>query len=69
VFLILLFLSLAAGYFFSALFNQMNWDFYVWLGFYGLILAILLLFKKQIVERPVIRAIINSFSQKDDNEK
>lgn len=67
---ILLFLSFAAGYFFASLLNSNELGFLCVAGFYGLILIIFLIFKKQIIERPIIKAIVKLFFQKSgDNEK
>jgi hypothetical protein len=70
LFFILLFLSIAAGYFFADLFNSNQLGFLSIAGFYILILVLFLLFRKRIVERPIIHAMIKLFFTKFvDDEK
>jgi len=66
----LLFLSFAAGFFLGSLFNSNELGFLCVAGFYFLILIIFLLFRKQLIERPVIEAVIKLFFPKfNDDEK
>ena len=59
--LILLFLSFAAGYFFASLLNSNELGFLCVAGFYSLVLIIVLIFKRQIIDRPIIKAIVRVF--------
>ena len=68
--IILLFLSFAAGYFLASLLNSDGLGFLCVAGFYGLILAIFMIFRKQIIQRPIIKAVVRLFFPKSgDNEK
>lgn len=68
--IILLFLSFAAGYFLASLLNSNGLGFLCVAGFYGLILAIFMVFRKQIIQRPIIKAVVKLFFPKSgDNEK
>jgi hypothetical protein len=62
--LILLFLSLSAGYLFASLLNSNSLGFLCVAGFYIIALVIYLIIKKNIVERPVIRSIMRLFFPK-----
>ena len=64
LFFILLFLSMAAGYFFGTLLQSDVWGFLCVAGFYVLVLIVFLIFRKKIVERPVIRSIMKLFFPK-----
>jgi hypothetical protein len=64
LFFILLFLSMAAGYMFAALFDSYTLGFMAVAGFYTIILIIFLVFREKIVERPVIKAILKVFFPK-----
>jgi hypothetical protein len=68
--IILLFLSFAAGYFLASLLNSNGLGFLCVAGFYGLMLAIFMVFRKQIIQRPIIKAVVKLFFPKSgDNEK
>jgi len=70
LFLILLFLSFAAGYFIGSLLDSVEGGFLCVAAFYFLMLLIFLLFRKQIVDRPVIRAMVSLlFPKYRDDEK
>jgi hypothetical protein len=70
LFFILLFLSFAAGYYFASSLDSNELGFLCVAGFYVLVLIIFLLFRKKIVERPVIKAIVKLFFPKiADDEK
>jgi len=70
LFLILLFVSFAAGYFLAARLQSNVMGFLCVAGFYLILLVVFVLFRKQIVERPVIQAIIKLFFPKfEDDEK
>jgi hypothetical protein len=58
LFLILLFLSFAAGFYIGSRLNSNELGFLCVAGFYFVILVVFLLLRKQFIERPVIRAII-----------
>lgn len=70
--IILLFLSLAAGYFMASVLNSNELGFLCVAGFYTLLLLIILAFRKKIIERPVIKSVIKVFFHKtgrDEKEK
>jgi hypothetical protein len=70
LFLIVMFLSFAAAYFIGTRLNSTELGFLCVAGFYFILLIIFLAFRKQIVERPVIRAIVRLFFPKfDDDDK
>ena len=70
LFLILLFLSFAAGYFIASRLHSNELGFLCVAGFYILVLVIFLFLRKQIVERPIIKAIIKLlFPKFSNNEK
>jgi len=71
LFFILLFVSFAGGYYFGTLLNSTELGFLCVAGFYMFIMVIFLVFRKQIIERPIIKAIIKLFFPKfgDDEKK
>jgi hypothetical protein len=70
LFFILLFLSFAAGYFFASILDSYESGFLCVAGFYFIILVIFLIFRRQIIERPIIKAIVKLFFPKfSDDEK
>jgi hypothetical protein len=70
LFFILMFISFAAGYFFANLTNSNELGFLCVAGFYFVVLIIFLLFRKQVIEKPVIKAIVKLFFPNFvDNEK
>jgi hypothetical protein len=70
LFFILLFLSFAAGFFLGSLLHSNEAGFLCVAGFYILVLIVFLIFRKQIVERPVIQAIVRFlFPKFNDDEK
>ena len=70
LFLIVLFLSFAAGYFIGSRLNSTELGFLCVAGFYFLLLIIFLVYRKQIVERPVIKAVVRLFFPKfEDDER
>jgi len=70
LFFIILFISFAAAYFIGSLLDSNELGFLCVAGFYSLLLILILAFRKQIVERPVIKAIIRLFFPKfEDDEK
>ena len=70
LFLIIIFLSFAAGFFIGSLLKSNELGFLCVAGFYFLLLILFLGYRKQIVERPVIRAIVRLlFPKFEDDEK
>jgi hypothetical protein len=70
LFFILLFISMAAGYFFSEVFGSNQLGFLSIAGFYILILIVFLIFRRKIVERPIIQTMVKLFFTKfTDDEK
>jgi len=64
LFLILMFLSFAAGFFFGSLLGSNEAGFLCVAGFYCILLVIFLAFRKKIVERPIIKAVVRLFFPK-----
>jgi hypothetical protein len=64
VLFVLLFLSFSAGFYISSLLNSDELGFLCVAGFYFLLLLIFLLLRKQIVDRPIIKAILKVFFPK-----
>jgi Putative Actinobacterial Holin-X, holin superfamily III len=62
--LILFFLSFAAGYFMASLLHSNELGFLCVAGFYFLLMLIILIFRKKIIDRPVIKSVIKIFSHK-----
>jgi hypothetical protein len=70
LFFIILFISFAAGFYIGSLLDSNELGFLCIAGFYTLLLILFLAFRKQIVERPVIKAIVRLFFPKfEDDEK
>ena len=70
LFFIILFISIAAGYFIGSLLDSNELGFLCVAGFYSLLLILFLAFRKKIVDRPVIKAIIRLFFPRfEDDEK
>jgi hypothetical protein len=68
--IILLFLSFAGGFFFGSLLHSNELGFLCVAGFYLLVLVIFLVVRKQVVEKPIINAIMKLFFPKfSDDEK
>ncbi len=68
--LILMFLSFAAGFFLGSLLHSNEAGFLCVAGFYLLILIIFLIFRRQIIERPVIKAVVKlMFPKFEDDAK
>jgi hypothetical protein len=64
LFFIFFFLSFAAGYYFAHIFNSNELGFLLVAGFYFLMMLVFLVFRKRIVERPIIKAIVKLFFTK-----
>ena len=70
LFFIILFVSFAGGLYIGSLLNSNELGFLCIAGFFALLLILFLAFRKQIVERPVIKAIVRLFFLKfEDDEK
>jgi len=70
LFLILIFLSFAAGFFIGSILHSNEAGFFCVAGFYFLVLIAFLIFRRQIVERPVIKAVVRLlFPNFNDDEK
>jgi len=70
LFFIVLFISFAAGFYIGSLLDSNDLGFLCIAGFYTLLLILFLAFRKQIVERPVIKTIVRLFFPKfEDDEK
>jgi hypothetical protein len=66
---ILLFLSFAAGYFFGSLMHSTESGFLLVALFYFFVLVIFLLFRKHIIERPVIKSVMKLLFPKIRNDE
>jgi len=70
LFFIILFISFASGFYIGSLLDSNELGFLCVAGFYTLLLILFLVFRKQIVERPVIKAIVRLlFPKFEDDEK
>lgn len=70
LFFILLFLSVAAGYFLASLLQSNELGFLCVSGFYVLVMAIFIIFRKRIIERPIIKTIMKLiFPKSGEDEK
>jgi HEAT repeat protein len=70
LFFIILFISFAAGFYIGSLLDSNELGFLCVAGFYALILILFLALRKQIVERPVIKAMVRLFFPKfEEDEK
>jgi hypothetical protein len=70
LFLILMFLSFAAGFFFGSILGSNEAGFLCVAGFYSLLFVMFMAFRKKIVERPVIKAVVRLlFPKFTENEK
>jgi len=70
LFFILLFLSFAGGFFLGSVLHSNEAGFLCVAGFYILVLIIFLIFRKQIVEKPIIQAMVRLlFPKFNDDEK
>ena len=70
VFFIIFFISFAAGFFIGSLLDSNELGFLCVAGFYTLLLILFLVIRKQIVERPVIKAMVRLFFPKfEEDEK
>jgi len=68
--LILMFLSFAAGFYIGTLLHSTEAGFLCVAGFYTLLLIAFLVFRKQIVEQPIIKAVVRLlFPKFDEDEK
>ena len=68
--IILLFLSFAGGFFFGSLLHSNELGFLCVAGFYLLVLLIFLVVRKDLVEKPIIKSVMNLFFPKfSDDEK
>jgi HEAT repeat protein len=70
LFFIVLFISFAAGFYIGSLLRSNELGFLCIAGFYTMVLILFLTFRKQVVEQPVIKAIVRLFFPKfEDDEK
>jgi hypothetical protein len=69
-FFILLLISFALSYYFGDLFNSVMLGFLTVAAFYIVVLAVFLILRKKIVERPIIKAVVKLlFAKLGDDEK
>jgi len=67
--LILFFLSFAAGYFMASVLNSNVLGFLCVAGFYLLLMLIILIFRKKIIDRPVIKSVVKVFFPKTGEDE
>ena len=68
LFFILLFGSLSAAFVISARLNSQAFGFLIVAGFYFFLMTVYLLFRKRIIERPIIRGIVRMFFPESDKK-
>jgi hypothetical protein len=66
---ILMFGSFSAAFFLSSMLDSNVLGFLCITGFYFLLLFIFLMIRKSLVEKPVIKAVINTIFPKNNNDK
>jgi hypothetical protein len=66
--LILMFLSFAAGFYIGSKLNSNEAGFICVAGFYSLVLIAFLVFRKQIVEQPIIKAAVSLLFPKFEDD-
>jgi sterol desaturase/sphingolipid hydroxylase (fatty acid hydroxylase superfamily) len=70
LFMIIIFLSFAAGFFIGSLLNSVESGFLCVGAFYLMLLILFLMLRKRIVERPIIKSMVRLFFPKfEDDEK
>ena len=70
LFLIIIFLSFAGGFFIGSRLGSNELGFLCVAGFYLIVMLVFLIFKKQIIEKPVIKTMVRLFFPKfEDDEK
>ncbi|MFH0841533.1 MAG: phage holin family protein [Bacteroidota bacterium] len=67
--LILFFLSFTAAYFLASVLNSNELGFLCVAGFYLILMLIILLFRKKIIDRPVIKSVIKIFFPKSGSDE
>jgi len=67
--LVLFFLSFAAGYLMASILNSNELGFLCVAGFYILLILIILIFRKSIIDRPVIKSVISIFFPKTGGDE
>ncbi|MCX6301432.1 MAG: phage holin family protein [Bacteroidia bacterium] len=67
--LVLFLLSFAAGYFMASLLHSNELGFLCVAGFYILLILIILIFRKSIIDRPVIKSVIKIFFPKTGSDE
>jgi hypothetical protein len=68
--IVILFLSFAFGYFMASILHSNELGFLCVAGFYLVLLLLFLVFRKRIIDRPVIKSVMKTFfSNKTPNEK
>lgn len=63
-FFLIMFLSIMLGYFLGELLHHMFWGFGIVAGLYLLLLVIVIVFKRQLFEGPIINMMIEIFFEK-----
>jgi hypothetical protein len=67
-FFLLFFLSISGGFFFGNLFHSNSLGFLTIVGIYLILLVLIIVFKKNILEKYIIDTVIKQLFEKEDNE-
>jgi energy-coupling factor transporter transmembrane protein EcfT len=67
-FLVLIFLSIMAGYLFGELLHHLFWGFGIVAGFYIILLLLIIVYRKKIIEKRLIDVIISIVFEKANEE-
>ncbi len=68
LFLIIIFISFAAGFFIGSQLKSNELGFLCVAGFYSMLLILFLIFRKQIIDRPVIKSMVRLLFPKFDED-
>lgn len=67
VFFLLFFLSISGGFYFASLLNSNALGFLIVFGFYLVLLVVLLIFRKQLLEKYITDKVIQTLFEKEEN--
>lgn len=66
--LIIIFISIMAGYLFGALIHHVYWGFGIVAGIYIILLVVVIMLRKRLIEKHVVNMIIEIFFEKKPGE-
>jgi hypothetical protein len=69
LFLIIIFLSFSAAYFFGSLLDSTELGFLCVAGFYFILLIVFLALRKRLIEKPVVKSVIRLLFPKFDQDE